>query len=338
MDWLNSPQSAYRYSESPDVPPMAENSKRPFAGIPSDYPNYELADMGSNHDRYLRVHLPESNPFFRGGMTFSIRLTSDISPYGIGVAEVEDFSVEYHRDRRMLPNVDLFTLSVELPQSPEIAEDINRRLKAWTDGFPGDGDTELLNTFVKWYTNIWDADLSEYAYRMQPVYGRRGDYLSVSYPLMTHDGPWTHQPVLHTLCFDMNTGEAVNLAEHLPRELSYSKATIFDPIVRYEVGTVPSQTHYEDYTPAEGSVITSAWIAEGGGLGAYVTDPDGRRLQVDFYDWQSTDWRGWRRAAPRRGMTRGRSNQPNWNAPIFLINGAQVVGETYDAARADFHF
>ncbi|MDR1205224.1 MAG: substrate-binding domain-containing protein [Peptococcaceae bacterium] len=285
MDWLNSPMSAYQYSESPDVPPMTENSKRPFAGIPSGYPNYELADMGSNHDRYLRVHLPESNPFFRGGMTFDIRLTSDISPYGVG-AEVEDFSAEYHRDRRMLPNVDLFTLTVELPQSPEIAEEINRRLKAWTDGFPGDGDAELLDAFVKWYTNTWDADLSEYAYWLQPVYGRWGDYLSVSYPLMLHDGPWTHQPVLHTLCFDMNTGEAVNLAEHLPQALPYSKASVFDPIVRYEAGTSPSQAIYADYVPAEGSVMTSAWILEGGGLGAYVTEPDGRRLQIDFYGWE----------------------------------------------------
>ncbi|SHH84379.1 ABC-type phosphate transport system, substrate-binding protein [Sporobacter termitidis DSM 10068] len=280
--WLNSPESASLYSPGPlSSGPAAENAKRAFTGIPNDYPSYELADMDKD-SRYLYINLPESNPFFNGPVTFRIRLTSDISPYGIGI---DDFSVVYHYGRRMLPNVDLFTLDVKLTQSPDVAERINSQLKAWTDGFPGDnGKTKLLDMFVKWYADGWYVEHPENAYRLQPAYGRWGDYLSVSFPLQTYDGPWFNMPVLYTICFDMKTGKAVNLAEQLPRDIPYSKGMILDPITKFEAGTGPSQANYENYVPAEGSVITSAWLG-GNALGLYVTEPSGRKLQVNIYDW-----------------------------------------------------
>ncbi|KPU43879.1 phosphate-binding protein PstS 1 precursor [Oxobacter pfennigii] len=276
--WMNSPKSAHFGN-----PPAAENAKRSFTGIPNNYPSYELVDYSENN-RYLHINLPESNPFFNDRMTFSIRLTSDISPYGIGI---DDFSVIYRYDRRILPNVDLFTLNAKLPQSPEVAERINSQLKAWTGGFPGDdGKAGLLDMFVRWYASGWVAEHSGYTYRLQPVYGRWGDYLSVSYPLQTYDGPSAHMPTLYTICFDINTGEAVNLAKHLPNDIPYSKAMVLDSITKFEQGSYPEQLSYENYVPAKRSVITSAWIW-GNSLGLYVTEPDGRKLQVYIYDWES---------------------------------------------------
>lgn len=282
--WLNSQASASIYNPGPisDNPPAMENAIRAFTGIPNDYTSYELVDMGRN-SRYLQINLPENNPFFNRRVTFRIRLTSEISPYGIGL---DDFSVIYHYDRRMLSKVDLFTLDVELPQSPEVAERINSQLKAWTDGFLSDDDkTELLDMFVRWYGNGYYVEHPEHAYSLQPFYGRWGDYLTVSYHLQTYDGPSTNMPMLYTICFDINTGEAVNLADNLPRDIPYSKGRIFDPITKFEAGTYPSQANYENYVPAEGSVITSAWLW-GNGLGLYVTEPGGRKLQVNIFDWE----------------------------------------------------
>lgn len=283
--WLNSPESASLYSPGPlSGGPAAENAKRAFTGIPNDYPSYELEDMDQS-SRYLRINLPESNPFFNGPVGFRIRLTSDISPYGIGI---DDFSVIYRYDRRLLPNVDLFTLDVKLPQSPEAAARINKQLKAWTDGFSGDDSKAgLLDMFVNWYSDGWYVEHPEYAYSLQPSYGRWGDYLSVSYPLRTYDGPSQNMPTLYSICFDMNTGEAVNLAEQLPRDIPYLKAMILDPVTKFEAGTYPSQAYYENYVPAEGSVLTAAWL-EGDALGLYMTEPDGRKLQVVIYDWEKS--------------------------------------------------
>lgn len=282
--WLNSPMSSSLYSPGPisHDPPAAENAKRAFTGIPNDYPSYALVEEGNNN-RYLHIDLPENNPFFNRRATLSIRLTSEISPYG---TVMDDFSIIYDYDRRMLSNVDLFTLTVNLPQSSKVTERINSQLIAWTDGFPSDdGKAELLDMFVKWYADGYYLDHPEFAYRLQPSYGRWGDYLSVSYPLQTYDGPSTNKPTLYSICFDMNTGETINLAEHLPGDIPYSKGMVFAPITNFEAGTYPSEGYYQNYVPTDGSVITSAWLW-GNGLGLYVTEPDGRKLQVSIYDWE----------------------------------------------------
>jgi phosphate transport system substrate-binding protein len=279
ISFMDSPQSVYQYSEMLNFPTLAENVKRPFAGVPNDYPHYELVEY-YDHSRYIRIVLPEGNPYFNGTASFDIRLTPDISPYGTSMAN-DGFSVLYRYDRRMTPNVDLFTLEIDIPRSPEVSERINRQLKAWTDGFPGSGEAAaLLDSFVEHYTYDWEDDyFTKYAYRMQPVYGQWNGYLSVSYPLQTYDGPSSHMPTLYTICFDMDTGEAVELAERLPRDIPYTKGWILEPITEFEAGTYTSQTYYENYVPAEGAVVTSAWL-QGSRLGMYVTEPDGRALQV----------------------------------------------------------
>lgn len=274
MNEISSPYSAYRYSESLYSLRLDENSKRPFTGIPNDYPNYEL--FGAN----IKINLPANNPFFKDAMTFSIPLTSDISPYG---TETVDFSVTYNYDRQLADNIDLFTLNVKLPKAPEVAQRMNEQLKTWTDGFPEDEDKkELLDSFAKWYLS--DSYYASYGntYRLQPDYGRWKDYLSVSYTLQTYDGPASFMPTPYTICFDMNTGEVVNLAELLPKDISYEDSMAFTPRTNFEVGTEPHEEVFENYTPVKGSVITSAW-GDSGCLGLYVTEPDGRTLQYTIY-------------------------------------------------------
>ena len=254
---------------------------RPFTGIPNDYQNYEVVDVGN---RYIQITLPESNPFFDGMMSFDIRLTSDISPYGTGMPD--SYSVTYLYGGRMMSNVDLFTLKVKLPQVPEVAKRINNQLETWTDAFPGDEAKEkLLRSFVTWYTSDWENVSPEFAYRLQPFHGQWENYLSVGYSLQTYDGPSSNMPTLYAICFDMDTGKTVNLIEHLPHDIPYENSMTFDAITKFEAGTYPEQAFYEGYTPAEGSVITSAWLW-GDSLGMQVAEPDGRKLQLGIYNWK----------------------------------------------------
>lgn len=259
--------------------PREELSKRPFTGIPNDYPNYTLVEYQS--ERYLRVEFPGTNPFFHGATSVDVRLTSDISPYGAGF---DDFSLTYEYAGRLMPQMDLFTYRVKSSGSPDIAYRINERLRAWTDGFPGD-KTELLEGFIQWY-----ASQPEHPYRLQPVSGRWQNYLSVSYTLQTYDGPSTNMPMVYTICFDLTTGDAVKLADLLPRELPFAEAMVFTPAWQFEgsmiEGPWPSQENFEDYVPAAGTVIDDAWLW-GNMLGLYITEPDGHKLQVVFYgEWE----------------------------------------------------
>jgi phosphate transport system substrate-binding protein len=284
--YMNSAESSYRYDDDfLDASPLAENVKRPFTGIPNNYQNHSLVSSGES-GLYLRVFLPKNNPFFDGDISFDIRLTSDISPYGIGT---DDVSVRYDYAGRPLPNVALYTLSVRMPQAPHIAARINEQLAAWSGGVLRDGEkAALINSFIEQFG--WPDD-RVYTYHLQPVYGRRGRCLSVSYPLQTYDGPLRDVPVLDTICFDVTTGEIIDLAARLPGDLPYANSTVFDPIPTYETAMPPSVVVFADYIPAKGSVITSAWFW-GQMFGLYMTEPDGRKLQVSFYAWD-VDFRAW---------------------------------------------
>ncbi|MDR0490919.1 MAG: substrate-binding domain-containing protein [Oscillospiraceae bacterium] len=263
---------------------------RPFPGIPNDYPNYELEQYYSYSDsRRLLINFPDGNPFFKpwdhlsNSRSYSIRLTEDISPYGVGLAE---YSIAYDYDRRLLPNADLFTLSVSIPNSPAVADKINKRLKSWTDSFAGSGaPAAALKDFCDWC-----GSTAEDPYRLQPLYGRWRDYLSVSYIPQTYDGPSYQMPALYTICFDTKTGNTVNLADvlplELPRDLDYSLASIFAPVSLSELETrgADSMEHMPDgYIPKSGAVITDAWIIYGR-ISLCLTEPDGRALQVFFWD------------------------------------------------------
>ena len=255
--------------------PAAEAvSIRPFTGIPNDYPNYEILGYG-----YLNVNFPEGNPFFAGSKSFNIRLTADISPYGTGLG---GFTATYHYAKRLTANIDLFTLQVTITGAEDATERVNGRLQSWIDGFPDSDDKkELLESFAGWY-----GSSSEHPYRLQPICGRWKNYLSVSYPLQTYDGPSNHLPTVYTICFDMATGDEVKLVDVIPRGLPYADAQIFTPI-RYFKGKLdegyPPQEFFENYTPADGTIYNEAWLW-GGMLGMYATEPGGRELQVFFYD------------------------------------------------------
>jgi hypothetical protein len=54
---------------------------------------------------------------------------------------------------------------------------------------------------------------------------------------------------------------------------------VFDPIASL------SFDFNEKNMPVEGFVVTSAWLL-GMELGMYVTEPDGTKLQVNFWDWE----------------------------------------------------
>jgi phosphate transport system substrate-binding protein len=258
-------------------------SIRPFSGIPNDYPNYEVAGSGDLH--YIIINFPQGNPFFIRQHIFNIPLTADISPYGIGIG---DYSVTYHYARRMLPYADLYTLTVDIPASPDITAFINKQLKTWSDGFPGGKEkVNLIEGFHKVFSIYTDDGY--YICSLQPSSGRWGDYLTITYVLSAYGGYMGNMPMLYTICFDMNTGRAVNLVDVLPGNLDYSIGSVFPQRKPAKDGDFEYINYDSDigigigYTPDAGSIITDAWFM-GGGLNIYVTEPDGHRLQFIFED------------------------------------------------------
>ena len=281
MEWLNSVDT-----ESFDYTWGDYTLMRPFPGIPNDYPNYEIVTYDN---RWLQINFPNGNPFFKpwddassNAQSFTVRLTEDISPYGVGL---EEFSVTYEYGRRLLPNVDLLTLKLGIPKSPAIADKINKRLKTWTDTLPGNGaPAAQLEEFSRWC-----GSTDEYPYRLQPIYGTWRNLLSVSYVPQTYDGPFGYMPVLYTICFDIDTGDVVNLAAALPSELNYAHANIHTPadftgVDRFDYPKMEYMP--EGYVPKPGSVITDAWIIYNG-VTINIQEPDGRILQVNF--WNGVD-------------------------------------------------
>ena len=254
-------------------------STRPFSGIPNDYPHYELANYGSF--RSIIINFPPDNPFFNERLSFSIPLTADISPYGIGII---DYSVTYHYARRILPYADLYTLTIDIPASPNIAALINKQLKAWTDRFPGGRDkVNLIEVFHKMHSSYGGYYICE----LQPSIGRWRDYLTVTYVLETYDGPTCNRPMLYTICFDINTGRAVKLADALPGDLDYASGAVFPQLKPAKDGGF-EDINYDDsirfgHIPEAGSVITEAWV-KGGELNMYISEPDGHRLQYILWD------------------------------------------------------
>ncbi|MCL2323541.1 MAG: hypothetical protein FWC47_15715, partial [Oscillospiraceae bacterium] len=158
------------------------------------------------------------------------------------------------------------------------------------DGFPNDNTTiELLGEFANWILGT-----PEQPYKLNPVYGQWGNYLTVSYIPQMYGGvasPDIQMPMLYTICFDMTSGDVVNFADVLPRKLSelpFEKAFIkMTPILHFE-GTIidnsyPAQGHSVVDVPKDGSVISEAWLY-GDTLCLYITEPDGRKLQIAFID------------------------------------------------------
>ena len=110
--------------------------------------------------------------------------------------------------------------------------------------------------------------------------------VSVSYLLQTFDEPYSVMPMIYTICFDINTGLVVNLADMLPADFNYLNTGIYIPysFTNLDPGDYPARNYLQDgYVPAEGSVITDAWIIDGY-LYLYITEPDGRVLQSSIWE------------------------------------------------------
>lgn len=251
--------------------------KRPFTGIPNNYPNYEIKYRGD-----LIISLPFENPFFAGGRDFRINLTEDISPYGQGAAML--YSETYHYDRRILPRVQLFTMRVSISGKPEVSERINEQLAQWSDSFPNsEVSMEVFNNFNKWCSEdkISDED-DDFDYMLRPSAGLWNGYMSVSFKLYAFCDLLEY--MVCTKCFDAATGDTVDLVSLLPDDLDYSQAQLYPAIDFSLLGTSePLEQEWPslEYVPAAGSVITNAWI-EYNQLIINLTEPDGRKLRAEF--------------------------------------------------------
>jgi hypothetical protein len=68
MEQINSPSS---FSEFLGVPASVENAKRPFTGIPHDYPNFKIEAWDDIPECLLQIDLPANNPFFDRALSFN---------------------------------------------------------------------------------------------------------------------------------------------------------------------------------------------------------------------------------------------------------------------------
>ena len=266
-------------------------TKRSFAGIPNDYPNYELVQ--DEKRVILNIHFPDPNPFFRFKETFGIKLTENISPYGKGFAKVIETG-DYAG--RVLPDASVYTYRITLPDSPDVTERINAHLLSWVDSFPDDENAaRLVESYAEWWGHhVW----------LLPWTGQWRNYLAVSYVLLSDywfrdwiDPPYFiyDRPLAYTICFDMETGDVVELADAITTALPFQNARVFEPTVVYEGSYEGShKVSYEDsyvnasdnpndyladYSPPDGYTIDKAWILDSI-LCLCITEPGGRKLQV----------------------------------------------------------
>ncbi|MCL2125743.1 MAG: hypothetical protein FWH33_07120 [Oscillospiraceae bacterium] len=157
--------------------------------------------------------------------------------------------------------------------------------------------SELLVNYVSWYSDsqrfsdFLSFDDQYEAYLLRPTSAIWRNYLSVSYLLLPNFEylyELKYLPFLSTICFDINTGDIVDLRDVLPRTLDYSKAVTFE-VADYRIlddGSYNVEARLADgYVPASGSVMTVAWIAYSK-LFVLVTEPSGRNIEAcfDFQD------------------------------------------------------
>jgi len=238
---------------------------RPFIGIPNNYPNYEISYRG-----YLWIVFPQSNPFFNYAASFYISLSSDISPYG--TEQLDECKITYEYAASTKPGVKLLAAGVELRDKPDASKRLNEQLKAWTESLLNNKEImQRLNSYVIWSSDVALDDWKEKyaAVTLIPYIGKWRDYLTVTYMLSVFEDE--SSSMLSTICFDINTGDAVSLPEKLPADLDYSEADIYkvDKIMEANEGWFrETYGRLEAYTPAAGSVITDAfmyvgWISSG---------------------------------------------------------------------------
>jgi hypothetical protein len=232
----------------------------------------------------LWIMFPDDNPYMKAenyNNHFIIPLTKDISPYG---GLTPDFSVTYKRAGELIPGVDFVTLSVKMPDAPDVAKKINDALQVWVEGFPE--NTEAINQ-LGWYANEENND----GFRFSPRYGHWDNYLDVSYYLAHEGSGSAASPLMYLICFDMDTGAVVNMTEKLPKNIDYSKAYCLYGASWWTANGMRSHDVPADnpgdtgYIPANGSVISNAvtdFTGNPPSIALYVTEPSGRVLAYSF--------------------------------------------------------
>ena len=142
---------------------------------------------------------------------------------------------------------------------------------------------------IEGFHKAFSEDDSYYICYLQPTAGRWRDYLTVTYVLDAYAGPVGNMPMLYTICFDINTGQAVKLADVLPGDLDYSKSFVLPQVKPATAkGIFFENINYDNtirsgHIPEAGSVITEAWVMDDR-VNINVTEPDGHKLQYIFWE------------------------------------------------------
>ena len=251
--------------------------KRAFPGIPRDYPHYSFSERGVE----LRIEFPAGNPYFRGVRDFGIRLSRDVSPYGEGYETI----VSYRKAGQLVPGVNLAMPAVSMPGAPAVADSINSGLQSWVNGFGSDwGKIQQIEwRYREAYRQAEGWELEHFNFILEPFIGYWENYISIAYSLDSNHGTVNEGPLMFSVCFDLDTGERVNIVEKLPDNIGFSKASwVRTPLRQTEDGQTGGDSLPEGFVPAPGSVVTNA-IMWGDTMIIYISEPDGRVLEYCFW-------------------------------------------------------
>ena len=169
--------------------------KRPFTGLPNDYPHFSMA-YGENNGTDLILHIPSPNPFWKEAMQLHIPLSHEVSPYaGCRV----DVSLSLQEAGEGLA-FSLPVVSIDQGAYPVAEAVINEAIAQM-----GDEVRRRPEMFSQ-----EDGDL------MEAVVLQWGQWLSVYFPT-PEDGYWGRiyegwRPVVTGAVFDLHTGERVSFS------------------------------------------------------------------------------------------------------------------------------
>ena len=185
---------------------------------------------------------------------------------------------------QLIPGVNLAKPVVSMPEAQDVEDRINDELQSWISGFRS--DKEAIRQ-IEWrakevYERAEEGGWSDFNYIFEPYIGYWKNYITAFYSLSGDEGIGGAGPLMFSICFDIDTGERVNLAEKLPDNIDFSKASwVVTPIRQTEGGQIGGEAVSGSLVPAPGSVITNA-VMWGSTMIIYVTEPDGGMLECFF--------------------------------------------------------
>ena len=238
--------------------------KRPFTGIPNDYPRFTLF-RGIAGRLELVVAFPPDNPFFnKESFSGSLRLglPIDLSPWG------ELFEFNYRREtieEGLTVNIPFVRTGVN---TQTLDAKINCEIEKMFEEVKATGQLQALASEAKGDV-LWTADMAV-----------SGDgRLSVGYRVTPHiTEPGTSSRKVGMVTIDMRSGQPVTVTEDiLPARWWENTGSVFLYERDSPISPWKNLDFLETYVPPAGAIYRNFWLRSGGDSVLFeIVEPDGR--------------------------------------------------------------